>query len=120
MEKTYQKGILAALVLLGVVISGCVGYGQSGNTPAPAAAPNTVNIQGFAFQPSALTVKAGTTVTWVNQDSAAHTVVSDSGGEISSQDIPNGQSYSHTFNTAGTYTYHCGIHPSMKGTIVVE
>jgi amicyanin len=119
MEKIYQKGILAALVLVAVVFSGCVGYGSTGNTPSPAA-PNSVSIQNFAFSPSTLTVKVGTVVTWTNLDSAPHTVVSDSGSELSSDTLSNGQTYSHTFSTPGTYTYHCGVHTSMKGTVVVE
>lgn len=119
MKKIYQKGIFVALVLLVVVFSGCVGYGSTGSTQSPAA-PNSVNIQDFAFAPSTMTVKVGTAVTWVNLDSAPHTVVSDSGSEISSGTLSKGQTYSHTFNTPGTYAYHCGVHTSMKGTVVVE
>ncbi|MDO8528533.1 MAG: cupredoxin family copper-binding protein [Nanoarchaeota archaeon] len=78
-----------------------------------------VKISNFAFSPSTLTINVGGKVVWTNMDSAPHTVVSDSGNEISSSSLSNGGTYSHTFNTAGTYDYHCSIHPSMKGTIVV-
>ncbi len=79
-----------------------------------------VNISGFAFSPSTLTISAGDTVTWTNMDSASHTITSDSGTELASSSISNGGTYSHTFNTKGTFGYHCSIHTTMKGTIVVE
>ena len=85
-----------------------------------ASSPITVKIQSFSFKPSTMTVDAGSTVTWENQDSAPHTVTSDSGGELASETLSKGQTYSHTFNSPGTYGYHCGIHRSMKGTVVVK
>jgi plastocyanin len=85
---------------------------------APAAAK--VLIQGFSFKPSSITVGVGSTVTWENQDSAPHTVASDSGGELASGTLSNGGTYAHTFNAPGTYPYHCGIHRSMKGTVTVQ
>jgi len=99
------------LLLAVVAISGCTS--QTQNTA------NTVNIQNMAFSPSTLNVKVGTTVTWVNKDSTAHDVVSDT-GLFNSGNLNNGQSYSYTFNQAGSFPYHCGIHPSMTGTIVVS
>ena len=119
MKKSCKKLIFAALILSVVVFSGCVGYGSTGGTQT-SAAPNSVNIQDFAFAPSTMTIKVGTTITWTNMDSAPHTVVSNSGSEISSETLSNGQKYSHTFNTPGTFAYHCGVHTSMKGTIIVE
>ncbi len=80
----------------------------------------SVSIKGFAFNPSELTVKKGTTVTWTNMDSAPHTVTSDSGNELSSQVLNTGNSYSHTFDTVGTFEYHCSIHTSMKAKVIVE
>lgn len=79
-----------------------------------------VQIMNFAFSPSSLTIHAGDTVVWTNQDSAGHSVVSDSGSEINSPVMSTGQTYSHTFTTPGTYTYHCSVHLSMKGTIIVQ
>ncbi|OFV80941.1 MAG: hypothetical protein A2W26_01975 [Acidobacteria bacterium RBG_16_64_8] len=78
-----------------------------------------VTIKGFAFDPASVTIKTGEGVTWTNEDSATHDVVAD-GGEFSSGDILTGDTYSFTFDKAGTYPYICGIHPSMKGTVVVE
>ena len=78
---------------------------------------NTVSIQNFAFSPATLTVKAGTTVTWVNNDSTVHTIKSDS---FNSDNLNRGDKFTFTFNTPGSFGYVCGIHPDMKGTIVVQ
>lgn len=86
-------------------------------SPTEAMAPNTVVIKNFAFQPSPLSIKPGTTVTWVNEDSAGHNVKS---AAFSSQNLSNGDTFEFTFNNKGTFTYNCGIHPTMIGTIVVE
>jgi len=74
----------------------------------------------MAFSPADMTVKAGTTVTWTNNDVVSHTVVESDGqtGPASSTLTP-GNTYSFTFNTAGTYHYHCTIHPTMTGTITI-
>jgi plastocyanin len=101
---------------------------SSTQAPPATAAPttsttgvNTVIIRNFAFDPSSLTVKSGTVVKWTNQDGAPHTIVSDTNSPMafSSDSLANGASYSFTFTQPGTYTYHCSIHPSMKGTIIV-
>ena len=113
------KYLISVLIVAVVFAAGCANYGTSNTQTPPPESGNAVAIQGFAFNPSTLTVKAGTTVTWTNEDSAAHNIVSDSGA-FSSDSIPKGNTYSHTFDTAGTYDYHCGIHPSMKAKIVVE
>jgi len=93
------------------------------STSAPSSAPPSsveaeVAISGFAFDPPSLTVKVGTTVKWTNQDSAPHTVASD-GGDWESGQLDQGESFTHTFDQAGTFAYHCSVHPAMKGTVVV-
>jgi plastocyanin len=92
--------------------------------PAPPSSPpaspgtvHTVTISGLAFNPSTLTVKVGDKVTWVNQDSVAHSV---DGGAFVSSALSQGASYPYTFTTAGTFAYQCGIHPSMTATITVQ
>ncbi len=81
---------------------------------------HTISIQNFAFTPLVITVQTGDTITWVNNDQALHTVVSSDTGPLDSGDLSNGQSYSYTFTTAGTYDYICSIHPFMlHGQIVV-
>lgn len=78
-----------------------------------------IMIQNYAFNPATLTVKEGTTITWTNGDSVAHTVTSDT-GIFDSGDLAEGKTFSYTFTTAGTYPYHCTPHHAkMAGTIVV-
>lgn len=78
-----------------------------------------VVIKNFAFSSETLTVKVGTTVTWVNSDTVAHSAVADD-GTFDTKLLAPGERGSYTFTKAGTYTYKCGVHPSMTGTIVVE
>jgi plastocyanin len=85
---------------------------------ARAAASGGVTIQGFAFHPGAITVSVGDTVTWANHDSADHTATA-SDGSFDTGTLGRGQSGSHTFTRAGTFSYVCSIHPNMHGTVVV-
>jgi len=89
---------------------------------ADAAAPGeiTINIQGMAFQQNNITVKAGSTVNWVNEDSAPHTVTSMDGGPLASGTLNRADSYSVNLDQPGTYNYYCKFHPGMRATIVVE
>jgi plastocyanin len=119
--------ILAVLALL--FLGGC-GTQTSQPTP-PAQSPiqsaqtsgsivaegNVVAIKNFSFNPDTLTVKAGTTVAWVNEDSVTHTIKSDA---FSSGNLGNGQKFEFKFEKAGSFDYSCGIHPSMKGKIIVQ
>jgi plastocyanin len=74
----------------------------------------------YGFAPATLTVAKGTRVEWSNTTDAPHTVTSDSGTTLASSMInPSGGSFDFTFTQPGTYTYHCTVHPYMKGTIVV-
>lgn len=93
----------------------------STNTP-PASTAGTYNVEikNFAFSPTSLTIKKGDSVVWTNQDSANHKLASDTGSEIESSSLANGETYSHAFENTGTYDYHCSIHPSMKAKIIVE
>ena len=91
------------------------------NAPSSSSAQtHSITISNFAFSPNTLTVSVGDKVIWTNGDSVPHTVTSDSGNELGSSTLSNGQTYSHTFSTAGTYTYHCSIHKMMTGTIIVQ
>jgi len=83
--------------------------------------PTTVDIDisGFAFNPATITIKKGTTVRWTQKDSTRHSATSDD-GVFDSQLLSKGETYSHTFNDAGTFKYHCRPHSSMKGKIIVE
>jgi plastocyanin len=72
----------------------------------------------FMFAPTALTVSAGSTVTWTNKDDEPHTVVSDT-AVFRSGALDTDESFSFRFEKPGTYHYACSIHPRMVGTIVV-
>jgi plastocyanin len=74
----------------------------------------------LAFDPNPFTMSLASQseVEWGNADGTTHTVVAD-GGEFTSANISPGSSYSHIFTNPGTYAYHCSIHPSMVGSIVV-
>jgi len=71
------------------------------------------------FAPMTLTVSVGATVTWKFEDSTPHTVAADD-NSFTSSPMSNGQTYTHTFDTAGTVKDHCSIHPFMTGAIVVK
>lgn len=87
---------------------------------APSAATgSSVSIANFSFQPPTITIPVGTAVTWTNNDSAGHTVTADD-GSFKSDKLGSGATFSQTFATAGTFAYHCSIHPSMTGTVTVH
>ena len=139
-------GLLAGIVLM-TLLAGCGSSSTAATTSAPtatvpptatsapAAPPTTapapptavsgsqvaITIQGFAFSPQQITVKTGTTVTWTDMDSVAHTVTSVSGpASFNSGPLTaSGGTFKFTFAQAGTYQYHCMIHPVMTATIVV-
>jgi len=87
--------------------------------PVMAGADVTVKIDNFTFEPETLTVKAGTTVTWTNQDDIPHTVVA-SGRAFKSKALDTDDKFSFTFTTPGSYEYFCSLHPHMKAMVTVE
>ena len=120
---------LLVLPLLIVVVVGYVGVTASGGggddeasdgSGAPAA-DGAVAIADFAFDPVDATVPAGTAVTWTNTDGSPHSIQDDSGRELfpESEDLGNGDTFSFTYDEAGTYEYICGIHNYMRGTVTV-
>jgi plastocyanin len=101
--------------------SGTIDNTTNIETPSGVSAQTyNIEISSSAFNPSSLTINAGDTVIWTNQDSFSHTVTSDSGSELKSSSFSSGGTYNHIFTTAGTYDYHCAIHTMMKGTIIVQ
>jgi len=117
-NKSLPLSVIALLAFLAIA-TGCA---RQASPPAresipPTVSGNAVTIKGFAFAPQTLTIKTGTTVTWTNNDTAPHTVKS---SVFESPQLAQGQSFPYTFNQVGTYDYNCGIHPSMKGQIMVE
>jgi plastocyanin len=85
---------------------------------ARAAASGGVTISDFAFHPGTTTVHVGDTISWTNEDAASHTATADD-GSFDTGTLARGASGSHAFASAGTFAYHCTIHPSMHGTVTV-
>ncbi|MFY9602601.1 MAG: cupredoxin family copper-binding protein [Pseudolabrys sp.] len=103
--------------LMNVVIASVAAFLLLAATPA-LAEDVAVKIGNFTFGPQELKVKAGTTVTWTNEDDIPHTVVSPN--NFRSKVLDTDGTYTFTFTTPGTYKYFCSLHPHMTGTIVVE
>jgi plastocyanin len=88
-------------------------------TAEAAVATSAVTIDNFSFMPSAIAVKAGTTVTWTNSDEEPHSVVSSEEPMRSHTLAGPNNTFMHAFSKPGTYHYNCGIHPFMHGTVEV-
>jgi plastocyanin len=140
LSKKRAVPILTAILLLGLIsllVASCGGGGSSatttttpttagtsttaGGTTTSAAGGNVteVALQNIQIVPASITIKAGDTVKWTNKDSVTHQLVGDK-GEFDSGPMAGGDTFSFTFDTPGTIAYHCTIHPSMVGTIVVQ
>jgi plastocyanin len=123
--------IFSFSVLSFAACGGSYDSSPTGPSPSPASPPpagNSVNVaigQGAdrrstdAFGANPLNVTAGSTVVWVNNDNTSHNPIANNGA-FSIASIRSGGQGSFTFSTAGTFPYHCGIHPNMVGTIVVQ
>ena len=111
-----------------ILINGCKNNSTNYNSiPTSGAKPGTneVWMQNMAFAPTSLTITAGTTITWTNKDAIAHTVTSGTPANqtslFDSGNLTQGQSFSYTFKTAGSFQYFCKIHPNtMQATITVK
>lgn len=120
-----DKKIAFALVVFLLIALGYYLFAQRNflfpNPEQPAPRPdrtgNTVSIRGYAFVPATLNVKAGTDVTWTNDDPVTHRV---SAAGFHSNDLAPGETFAHAFPLAGTYEYSCSIHPAMQGKIIVK
>jgi plastocyanin len=111
------RPIIASTALgavVGSVLAASVLFARAEGTP------NTVTIDNFSVTPAAVTVKAGTTVTWTNKDDIPHGIGATNNAFPRSKALDTDDSYSFTFTTPGTYQYFCYLHPKMVGSIVVE
>ena len=128
-----NKELIISIVVI-VVIAGIIYFvlPKSQNT-APAiktetpvaqaeVKPETVTVQivDGKFVPDAVTLKPLDTIMWVNMDETAHSIVSDNGTLLKSKKLLKGESFGFTSATAGTVSYHCGIHSSMKGKFTIS
>lgn len=112
---------LAVVVALAAAAAACGGSSDE-DSGAPSSA-DTVAISGFLFKPDALTVGAGTTVTWRNADDIAHTVTAGvpgaPSGAFDSGNKVKDELFAHTFPAAGTFPYFCNNHNGMRGSVTV-
>ncbi len=120
MKKILFSSVLAGLIVLSFALL------NSGQTELVAGEQNSsgnqyqVKIDNFSYGPSTLTVRTGTTVTWVNHDDVPHNVVSTEGKILKSSLLDTDQKFTYTFDKAGTYPYYCSIHPKMIGKVIVQ
>ncbi len=133
MSKYGVKELTLLIAVFGALaLASCGGDGSTASTPAsPGSSGVAVTIKSFAYEPPTLIIAAGTTVTWTNEDTAAHTVTSADGPSTSagttdlfdSGMMAKGDAFSYTFAEAGTYDYLCTPHrsmPRMHARVVVE
>ena len=131
--------LLLACVALSLVAAGCGGDdedssdGATQNTEEPAEEPSEshsaegvagggteVSMESIKFAPESVSVKAGDTITWTNNDSVGHDVTGDNFKSGDPGAMQNGDTYENTFDKAGTFEYVCTVHPGMEGTITVQ
>ncbi len=121
-----KKSIRIAITIVAVAVIGIASYyllttQRSGSEEIQQPqGENAIFIENFAYSPKELTISVGETVIWTNRDSVRHNVVSDSGNELAADLLGQNESYTHTFDRAGEYPYHCAPHPFMTGKIVVQ
>jgi plastocyanin len=112
-KTSHQYAMLASILSTLLTLSIAPGAANGSDDAA-----QQVEIKGFAYAPSLLTVSVGTTITWKNLDEEPHLVMSTTNG-FHSQVLDTDQGYSFKFDVPGTYEYFCSMHPYMKGTIKV-
>ena len=120
--KCLRPEVLVCFMAIGVgLLSVMRGEDFAPQQSLPAGASKAeVVIDNFSFLPKEITVPVGTTVTWTNHDDVPHVVASADDQFKKSGPLDTDESFSHTFTTAGNYTYFCSIHPHMTGKIIVK
>lgn len=113
-----KKWILSAVLTVAAAVAVSTRPGLTVNA-ADQMGPAAVKIDNFSFGPQTLTVAAGTTVTWTNNDDVPHTVVSDD-KVFKSKALDTDDEFSYTFDKPGTYNYFCSVHPKMTAKVVVK
>lgn len=115
---------LGFLLAAAVLVASCGGGSSTPTTPSTGGAASVSIVQGArtltttAYSPNPVTVSAGTTVTWTNNDSITHTATSDSG--VFGGTVAANAQFSYMFQSKGTFAYHCTLHPGMVGTVIVQ
>jgi plastocyanin len=114
------RSVLAIAVLAALSAAAPLSPNPGGVAAEAATVANgaTVKIANFDFGPAAITVPVGASVTWINADDDAHSIVADNHA-FRSKPLDTGESFSFTFTAPGIYSYRCGLHPQMIGKVVV-
>jgi plastocyanin len=112
--RSLLTAVLFGVLIASVVVISCSKNDNNSNNNNS----NQIGMRGMVFSNTNLQVKTGVTVTWVNDDNTTHTVTAND-GSFDSGNIAPGATFTHTFNAVGSVAYHCTIHPTMTGTIVV-
>jgi plastocyanin len=126
-----RRHVITSLVVLAALagaVAGCGGGGSAAKAGGSSQAKpsggggggSTVGIANFKFSPASLTVHRGTKITVANHDSTAHTATADDGKSFDTGNIDPGATATITLAKAGTFKFHCSIHPFMHGTLVVK
>jgi len=118
MKRAAPFAVFTAVLAMTLVVT--AGNGQASQSGGKSAAVAGVKIDNFSFAPATLTIAAGTTVTWTNDDDVPHTVVSDDKTTFKSSALDTGDHFSYTFNKSGKYSYFCSVHPRMTAEVVVQ
>jgi plastocyanin len=112
-------GLAAILSTALALAMGIAPYASAAAGDKPAGV-TAVKIDNFSFGPATITVSAGSTVTWTNNDDVPHVVTSDDNKLFKSKALDTDDRFSFTFTKPGTYNYYCAIHPKMTAKIVVQ
>ena len=125
-----KSNIVLGIIVFSIFLAAACSSSQPVRPPAPQQSPAaqqvqssgnliSVSINGFKFNPADLNVKVGDTVIWTNDDSVSHTVES-TDGSFKSDELSKGDTFKFTFAKAGKFSYKCGIHASMTGSVTVQ
>lgn len=125
-----KKGLVIIILVAIVIIAGVIFFMNKGpanlekasgtdtGQGTVAGGGSIVSIKNLKFNPSTVNIRVNETVTWRNDDSVLHDITIDNG--LFDHDLEPGEAFSYVFNESGTYDYHCDIHTSMKGRVVVQ
>ncbi|MDQ6662755.1 MAG: cupredoxin domain-containing protein [Chloroflexota bacterium] len=129
--------VLSLTIVTMLILAACGGTTETPTSPStsaatPTAAASPTSATGttmavkivekdnkYSFEPATLTITKGTQITWTNASDAPHMVTSDTGAFNTPDNLTGNKTFTMVFNTAGTFNYHCDIHPYMKATITV-
>ena len=114
-----RGAVLLGAAALALLLLAALTQVPAGEAVKAAASTATVQVANFKFAPAALTVTAGTTVTWKNEDDSPHRI-GDKKGTFTSAALDTDDTFSHTFAAPGEYPYICTLHPYMVGKIIVK